>query len=299
MPFKNYEIHFLKESRGTCSYNKLSIPFLLAFFVLLVVLLAGNVFLFKRYLQCTSIESRQIQAVRTLNEQRFRLLALTQQSRQLGGELEKVLGFNQKLKWMTSNEAVEQATGMGGSTLKDIKAQYFNPYNMKRTVNRLHESLRRMATSAILEEVRQQKLLTDIQTMRERLETTPAIWPVRGTVTSGFGWRRSPFTGKREIHKGLDIANPRGTPVYAPAKGVVEFVGFKNAYGRVIVIDHGHSISTRYAHLSKAVVEVGQKVIRGELIGNIGMTGRTSGPHVHYEVRLNDKPVNPRRYILD
>ncbi len=299
MPFKKYEIHFLKESRGTCSYNKLSIPFLLVFFVCMVALLAGNVFLFNRYMQCRNIEYRQDQSVRVMNEQRFRLLALTQQARQLGGELERVLSFNQKLRWMTSNEAVEQTAGMGGSTLNGADKQYFNPYNMKRTVNRLHESLRQMATAAILEEVRQQKLLSGIQSMRERLETTPAIWPVRGTVTSGFGWRKSPFTGKSEIHKGLDIANPRGTPIYAPAKGLVSFVGFKNAYGRVIVIEHGNSISTRYAHLSSSVVEVGQKVIRGELIGNIGMTGRTSGPHVHYEVRIDDKPVNPKRYILD
>jgi len=131
------------------------------------------------------------------------------------------------------------------------------------------------------------------------LAATPSIWPTRGWVNSGFGLRISPFTGRWEMHEGIDIANNIGTPVVSPADGVVKFVGWYGGYGVSLIIVHGYGYSTLYGHLSQARVRPGQRVKRHQVIAHMGNTGRSTGPHLHYEVRVNDKPVNPRRYMLD
>jgi murein DD-endopeptidase MepM/ murein hydrolase activator NlpD len=128
---------------------------------------------------------------------------------------------------------------------------------------------------------------------------TPTIWPVSGKLEGGFGGRRNPFGGGSfEFHSGQDIEADHGDPVVAGASGDVTFVGWQNGYGQLIVIDHGGGLTTRYAHLSHMDVAQGQKVIRGQFIGRIGSTGRSTGPHLHYEVRINDEPVNPLQYLL-
>jgi murein DD-endopeptidase MepM/ murein hydrolase activator NlpD len=134
--------------------------------------------------------------------------------------------------------------------------------------------------------------------LRER-GYTPSIWPVDGKLESGFGGRRNPFgSGSYEFHSGQDIDAPWGAPVIAGASGRVSFVGWQNGYGQVVVIDHGGGLTTRYGHLSHIDVSQGQMVERGEFLGKVGSTGRSTGPHLHYEVRINDEPVNPRQYLL-
>jgi murein DD-endopeptidase MepM/ murein hydrolase activator NlpD len=135
---------------------------------------------------------------------------------------------------------------------------------------------------------------------RSRLLATPSIYPTRGYVSSTFSHARwHPILDRPRPHTGIDIVAPRGTPIVASANGRVAAVGHKGAYGLLIDIDHGYGVVTRYAHLSKATVRVGQAVERGELIGNVGQSGLAAGPHLHYEVLVNGEPTNPRRYILD
>ncbi|MDD3649797.1 MAG: M23 family metallopeptidase [Candidatus Hydrothermia bacterium] len=129
-------------------------------------------------------------------------------------------------------------------------------------------------------------------------EHTPSIMPIAGYYTSGFGMRRDPFTGMMSFHEGLDIAAPQGTPVVAPAAGVIRSVKWDQGYGLTIEIDHGLGIMTRYAHLLRARVSPGHRVKRGDIIGYVGNSGRSTAPHVHYEVRINDKAVNPIKYII-
>jgi len=114
-----------------------------------------------------------------------------------------------------------------------------------------------------------------------------------------FGFRTNPFTGLGQMHEGIDIANRVGTLVIAPAGGIVSESGNDLAFGKILVISHGFGMASRYAHLNKILVNVGQKVKRGEKIAEVGMSGKTTGPHLHYEVRLNNIPVNPMRYILN
>jgi murein DD-endopeptidase MepM/ murein hydrolase activator NlpD len=134
--------------------------------------------------------------------------------------------------------------------------------------------------------------------LRER-GYTPSIWPVVGKLESGFGGRRNPFGGSSyEFHSGQDIDAQPGDPVVAGASGKVTFVGWQNGYGQLVVIDHGGGLTTRYGHLSHIDVGLAQTVARGQFIGRVGSTGRSTGPHLHYEIRINDEPVDPLQYLL-
>jgi hypothetical protein len=130
-----------------------------------------------------------------------------------------------------------------------------------------------------------------------RANTAPNLWPVEGPVTGAFGERIDPFNGEGAFHSGVDIGAVYGQPVVAPADGVVEFADFMGGYGRAIILDHGHAITTRYGHLKGFAVFPGQHVHRGDTIGYVGDSGRSTGPHLHYEVRINDVPVNPHKYL--
>jgi murein DD-endopeptidase MepM/ murein hydrolase activator NlpD len=130
-----------------------------------------------------------------------------------------------------------------------------------------------------------------------RANAAPNLWPVEGQVTGSFGERIDPFNGEGAFHSGVDIGSSYGTPVVAPADGVVMLTETLGGYGKTIMVDHGNGISTRYGHLSGYAVTAGQHVHRGDVIGYVGESGRSTGPHLHYEVRINNTPVNPYKYL--
>jgi murein DD-endopeptidase MepM/ murein hydrolase activator NlpD len=126
----------------------------------------------------------------------------------------------------------------------------------------------------------------------------PTIWAHAGKINNEFGFRRNPFGGRiYEFHAGMDIDGERGDLVVAPAGGLVTKAGWQGGYGQMIEVDHGNGLTTRYGHLSKLNVVIGDSIVRGQLIGFIGSSGRSTGPHLHYELRLNDHPINPRRFL--
>jgi len=130
-----------------------------------------------------------------------------------------------------------------------------------------------------------------------RVASGPTLWPVEGRITAGFGERTDPFNGEGAFHRGVDIASPYGTRVIAPADGVVEYADIINGYGRAIILQHGQGVSTLYGHLSGFGVSHGQIVHRGDTLGYVGISGRSTGPHLHYEVRIFNTPVNPYKYL--
>jgi murein DD-endopeptidase MepM/ murein hydrolase activator NlpD len=153
------------------------------------------------------------------------------------------------------------------------------------------------------EAARQEQSLRELQEyfddQRSLLASTPSIWPTRGWVTSDFGTRLDPTSADRQMHEGLDIATPHGQPVQSPSDGVVVFNGVEGGYGKVLVLDHGYGVKTRYGHLSEVFVKLGERVKRGEKVAAVGNTGKSTGPHLHYEVRVNGIPENPRKFILE
>jgi len=142
-------------------------------------------------------------------------------------------------------------------------------------------------------------LIEGLRGKSERLASTPSIWPTEGWVTSGYGNRISPFTGKRQFHAGLDIAARFGTEVIAPARGRVVFAGRQGAFGKMVKIDHGHGLRTLYGHTAEIFVRRGQEVERGTRIASVGSTGRSTGPHLHYAITVGGKTVDPSQYIIE
>jgi murein DD-endopeptidase MepM/ murein hydrolase activator NlpD len=142
-------------------------------------------------------------------------------------------------------------------------------------------------------------LVGELEDKRNRLASMPSVWPARGWLTSRFGPRVSPFTGRRQKHGGIDIAARLGTPIYAPARGRVSSIGARGPLGNSLTVDHGFGVETFYGHTKEIFVKVGDRVERGQQIASIGNTGRSTGPHLHYGVLVNDKPQDPLDYIFD
>ncbi|MBP2639894.1 MAG: envC 2 [Firmicutes bacterium] len=147
-------------------------------------------------------------------------------------------------------------------------------------------------------EAAQRQEMIKIARATDKLAVIPSIWPISGTVTSRFGWRNSPWGGGSEFHAGIDIANSSGTPVVAAADGKVVQSTWSEGYGNIVQIDHGNGMVTVYGHNSRNIVNAGQNVQKGQVISYVGSTGRSTGPHLHYEVRINDKAVDPIRFMV-
>jgi murein DD-endopeptidase MepM/ murein hydrolase activator NlpD len=131
-----------------------------------------------------------------------------------------------------------------------------------------------------------------------RLAAAPTLWPVQGRITASFGERIDPFSGEGAFHRGMDISAEIGTRIIAPADGVVQYADIMNGYGRAVVLDHGNGVTTLYGHLSGFAVSPGETIHRGDTLGYVGSSGRSTGPHLHYEVRIFNTPVNPHKYLL-
>lgn len=190
-----------------------------------------------------------------------------------------------------------------GNTPEDFgMGQDFNTHSLQRhmQIAEIAQGLEWLNTHAATEKKILDKLSRTASERAEQWASTPSIWPVKGEITSKFGPRISPFTGKKALHAGVDIGAPRGTKIFAPAAGKVAVAGHDTRMGKFIRIDHGFGIETTYGHLSKIFVTFGRKIHRGEVIGLVGSTGRFStGPHLHYQIAVNDHVVNPTQYILD
>ena len=137
----------------------------------------------------------------------------------------------------------------------------------------------------------------DVDRRQALVSATPSMWPIVGWISSDFGNRRDPFTGTNDFHPGLDISAQHGSPIHAPADGTIDSAGFNGNYGNMVVIEHGFGLATRYGHMSRFVVAAGQPIRRGEVIGYVGSTGRSTSPHLHYEVLVNGQLTNPFRFL--
>jgi murein DD-endopeptidase MepM/ murein hydrolase activator NlpD len=251
----------------------------------------------------------------------------------LEASLERIQTFTKKLNLITNTEDDERVLKLGlspsshnagnvadaqaaVSRLPSSEFMIRDPQNLDKPfvdeksgeMGVARESARDYATLSVRidrdlrqSQMREQGVLQLWGALSERqglLNSTPSIKPTRGWSTSRFGYRTDPFTNRPEMHSGLDLAAPPGTPVYAPADGVVSYVGFEPGLGKLVTIDHGFGVTTRYGHSSKVFVEQGQKVHRWDVISAVGNSGRATGPLLYYEVRVHGVPVDPANYIL-
>ena len=234
---------------------------------------------------------------------RTQLKSVRERIEHIGSTLDRVERFDQKLRAVTMLSDPQRNLAMGpteqepGTTSPTSDTQ-FTQLTTTDKPEAIMGRLDKLSAEATRQEQSLQELQAYFQDQKSLLASTPSIWPARGWVTSDFGQRLDPYTADRVMHQGLDIAAPHGKEVTSPSDGTVVFAGLEGGYGNVIVIDHGYGIKTRYGHLAKILVKAGDKVKRGAQIAAVGNTGRSTGPHLHYEVRVNGIPQNPRKFIL-
>lgn len=277
-----------------------------------------------------SIENKQLKAENAILHDQFKLVEGKLNA--LERSLERVKVSTQKLKLITNvddpNRELNLAMGPGARTGEDLdhlkvpldeRAPSSELKNQDEVFfqklepnvdggelavdgQRDYASLAIRIDQAVKEtQLREQGVLELWEYLDEReslINATPSLKPVRGWFTSKFGYRLSPFNNRPVMHAGIDIAAAPGTPIYAPADGVVSFAGYDPGYGKLVSIDHGYGVVTRYGHNSQIFVKVGQRISRRDIVSAVGNTGRSTGPHLHYEVRVNNVPVDPSNYIL-
>ena len=235
-------------------------------------------------------------------EQRSQIQDFADQIDALDEKLARLNQFEEQVRQLANlepYESEENMSGVGGASPESLDAQLELQQSHDRLLKDMHRQISDLETISARTSGSLENLVNKLEKQSNLLAATPSIRPTEGWISSPFGKRTSPFTGRREFHKGLDIANHKGTPILATADGVITYAGQKRNMGNVLVIDHGHGIVTRYAHLDEMTKKRSEKVKRGDVIGHMGTTGRSTGPHLHYEVRLNGVPVNPQKYILN
>jgi len=255
-----------------------------------VVLALGFAGLITDYV-LTNLDQNELERLQVENlSQREELHRLVVKLEDLRQEIVVLAQNDAKVRVMAKLSAPksDSMVGVGGPATQEDVNREFSVIQQRIDEVRRQIDLRRESQEEI------QGILND---QRSLLAAKPGGWPVKGWLTSSFGMRRDPFNGRRKMHEGLDIAARTGTSVTATADGIVSSVKTEPGYGKVVILDHGYGYRTIYGHNSRYYVKVGQRVRRGERIAAVGNTGRSTGSHVHYEIRLNGVPVNPRKYL--
>jgi murein DD-endopeptidase MepM/ murein hydrolase activator NlpD len=302
MAFKKSTILFLPG--GSHKVRKITIPQIIALFFICVslLLITGVGWLVSDYKKIKS-QIPELEHLKKENRiQKTHLVALTQKINHINQRMVKLQEFNHQLKAMTNIEPLkdqDQVWWVGGSDIENLTPEDRLDKINKGLIQQMHKSLEDLETETAVASISQKELNNFFKKQKSLLACTPSIKPTTGWYSSRFGYRISPFTNQREFHKGLDIATRIGTPIIAPADGLVVFAGREGNYGKILTINHGYNFITRYGHLHKYRVKKGQYVKRGQIIAEVGNTGRCTGSHLHYEVLLDGVPVNPLRYILN
>jgi murein DD-endopeptidase MepM/ murein hydrolase activator NlpD len=254
------------------------------------------------------IEQRAARLIKTISEQQDELTEKNEHIENFASQINalklKLIVLNryeQEIrmvsKFIKSNGRSE-LIGMGGSQAQNLYQEDLTQDHY-RIIEEIYGQMKQLGPSLDDQKQGLESLLRALNKQKDLLNATPSITPVRGRITSRFGDRVSPFDGRNvEFHEGLDIATPKGAPIRAAAHGVVKFAGWNGSYGKMMIIDHGYGTVTRYAHIDSFVKKAGDKVKKGDVIARVGNTGRSTGPHLHYEVCLNGKAVNPQKYII-
>lgn len=302
MANKKITILFLPD--GSSRTRQLKIPkavFILSF-ILLLMACAGLAYVIQDYWIIKKQMPGLVGLGKTNQEKDVQLISLAQRINQMGENMVESKAFVNQLRVMVNLEPSEDNTqflGVGGSDPAFLDPKLVREQGHRKLARMMHRSLDNLDTEISAQIKDMSELKRYLENQKSMLAFTPSIWPAKGWISSRFGYRISPFTNKKEFHRGLDICARMGSPIVAPADGVVVYAGKDYGYGNLLTVSHNYGLKTRYAHMKKILVKKGQSVKRGQKIGLVGKTGRTTGPHLHYEVHLNGVPVNPLRYILN
>ena len=300
----NRHYTFLAIPQGKGSTKKLEVSSTLLSFISVAAI---AILLSLCYLSYNYIDTRgKVKELASLEQvtslQRDRLDFLASKVDDFEKKMMNLAQFDKKIRIMTNLDDDHnngQLLGVGGSAPEDERVVSHAVEVEAALIDRIHDNMDNLLDEAALQKDSFTELLDFLGKQKSILASTPSIWPTIGWVTSEFGYRVSPFTGKREFHRGIDIATEIGKAVLAPADGIVSNVSKQRGMGNMVKINHGSSVVTVYGHLlKKGNVKKGQKVKRGDIIGYVGNSGRSTGPHLHYGVCVNGVFVNPRRHLF-
>jgi murein DD-endopeptidase MepM/ murein hydrolase activator NlpD len=244
-------------------------------------------------------ELARLRAQTKEQSQQFRDLAI--KIDKFSNRMEELRQFDKKIRILSEDQTRRDKKlplGIGGSD-KETRVKELLDQDQQKLITGIRENIAKLNEDARDREKSFNELLIFLREQKSILAATPSIWPVKGWVTSEFGVRESPFRSGAEFHKGLDISTRFGKEIVAPADGLVIVSGYDQQEGNYIKIDHGRGLATGFAHLSRMAVRQGMRVKRGDIIGYVGDTGRSTGSHLHYSVLVNNVPVNPRKYLKD
>jgi len=275
-----------------------------ALFIALTVFFVDYISLRKDADTAVLLAGRITQQDDLIDHQRDQIQNFALQINQLKDQLADLNDFEKKMRIIANLENQENETegvfGIGGSMPEDLDPTIELKERQSALISEMHDQVKQLDLVAVSQQERFETLYEHMEAQRSMLACTPTIRPVEdGYISSIFGYRVSPFTERREFHKGLDISTRKGTPIIATADGVISYSGKNGSMGYMIAIDHGYGITTRYGHCKELLKKKGETVKRGDVVALVGNTGRSTGPHVHYEVKLNGVQVNPSRYILN
>ncbi len=245
--------------------------------------------------------SLQMQEERVVHHQR-QIVSFSNKIDALNAKLAELGNFEQKIRIIANLEPNNEGSsifGVGGSDPEDLDPTTMMEQDYQELVRDMHVEIYEIDQASQNQRDSFSSIFSQLVGKRNLLAATPSIRPLKGWISSSFGYRESPFTGRREFHRGLDIATRAGSPIIAPADGLVTFSGDKGLMGSMVTIEHGFGMVTRYGHVQKIIKKKGDRVKRGEIIALVGNTGRSTGPHLHYEVRLNGVAVNPTNYFFN
>lgn len=259
------------------------------------------------YRQARSKEARLHKLERVNKAQEEKILSLVQEIEGFSEKMEELKELEDKLRILAGvgggSETEEEKLGKGGPENYLLLEKEIELDKGRSLSTNLIGKIEKNVVFLKNEIKRREKSLGELEeVVREKIDlfaSTPNIFPVQGWISSGYGWRRNPFTGKKEFHQAIDIVAPWGTEVKAAARGKVIFAEWKGAYGLMVRINDGHGYYTVYGHLSHILVKKGQWVEKGDIIGRIGSSGRSTGPHLHFEVWLDGKTVNPLNLMVE
>ncbi len=246
-------------------------------------------------------DAAELARLRTVTaDQEKQIASLAGRLERFGARIDELGALDRKIRIAANIESSrdkQEILGIGGSVPEERRISSRLEGDRQAVLQEIARGVDQLDQEAVRQEKSFVQILQFLNRQRSIVATTPSIWPVRGLVTSEFGARSSPFGGGKEFHEGIDIATQHGTAVRAPADGVVLDAGWQSGLGNMIKLDHGRGLSTLYGHLSRIQVRQGAMIRRGEIIGFVGNTGRSTGSHLHYSVLFSGVAVNPRNYL--
>jgi murein DD-endopeptidase MepM/ murein hydrolase activator NlpD len=237
-----------------------------------------------------------------ISSQRKQIQTFASKINLLKSEIDELNNFEKRIRLIANLEDENEQDGVfgiGGFMSQELDTEIELEETHNELLRQMHQQVQHIELAALNQRENFKSLFNSLENQINVMASTPTIRPTKGLITSTFGYRTSPFTGLRDFHHGLDIGSKIGTPVKATADGKVTFAEKQGLLGNLVIIDHGHGMLTRYGHLNKILINRGDIVKRGDIIGEVGNTGRSTGSHLHYEVHLNGVPVNPQKYILN